>query len=152
MTLTASGQSCPLAAHGQRTDARVLSALEAEFDCEVVPMQTSGAKWYDLDLAVAVIDDSTLAYCPAALDPSSQRRVGYLGVDLIKVSEAEASRFALNLISDGRVVTMATGAPRFSAELRERGLNVVELATSELTKGGGGVRCTALTLDDRLPN
>lgn len=137
-----------LVAHGQRTDPRVLPFLEAELECEVVPMQTSGPRWYDLDLAVGVVDDNTLAFCAAALDPPSRRRLGYLGADLIEVSEAEASGFALNLVSDGRVVTMTTGAPRFAAELRERGLEVVELDTSELAKGGGGVRCTALTLGD----
>jgi N-dimethylarginine dimethylaminohydrolase len=55
----------------------------------------------------------------------------------------------LNLISDGTTVTMTSGAPRLAAELRERGLHVVELDTTELRKGGGGVRCTALTLGTR---
>jgi N-dimethylarginine dimethylaminohydrolase len=53
----------------------------------------------------------------------------------------------LNLISDATTVTMTSGAPRLAADLRERGLHVVELATTELAKGGGGIRCTALTLD-----
>ena len=42
---------------------------------------------------------------------------------------------------------MTSGAPRLAADLRARGLTVVELDTTELHKGGGGVRCTALTLD-----
>jgi N-dimethylarginine dimethylaminohydrolase len=69
-----------------------------------------------------------------------------LGVDLIEVSADEAARFALNLISDGTTVTMARGVPQLAGALRERGLRVVELKTTELAKGGGGVRCTALTL------
>ncbi|MFE1045686.1 hypothetical protein ACFW5S_07480 [Streptomyces olivaceus] len=63
------------------------------------------------------------------------------------MSVEEAGRFALNLVSDGSTVTMARGVPRLAAELRDRGLEVVEPATTELAKGGGGVRCTALTLD-----
>ena len=42
---------------------------------------------------------------------------------------------------------MTSGAPRLAADLRARGFTVVELDTTELHKGGGGVRCTALTLD-----
>jgi N-dimethylarginine dimethylaminohydrolase len=42
---------------------------------------------------------------------------------------------------------MTSGAPQLGGQLRARGLAVVELATTELRKGGGGVRCTALTLD-----
>ncbi|GAB6900185.1 dimethylarginine dimethylaminohydrolase family protein [Kineosporia succinea] len=135
-----------LAGHGQRTDRRMLPVLEAELGCAVVPLQTSGPRWYDLDLAIGVVDAQTVAYCPEALDTPSADRLRGLGLDLIEVSLEEADRFALNLVSDGRTVTMAQGAPRLAGILRERGLRVVELATTELAKGGGGVRCTALTL------
>lgn len=137
-----------LAAHGQRTDARMLDVLAGELDYEVVPLRTSGARWYDLDLAVGVVSPRTLAYCPQALDEGSVRTLRGLGLDLIEVSVEEAARFALNLVSDGVTVTMAQGAPRLAAALRERGLEVVELDTTELAKGGGGIRCTALTLDN----
>lgn len=137
-----------LVGHGQRTDEEALPALAAELDYEVVPLSTTGPRWYDLDLAVGVVDHQTLAFCPEALDSISQNRLRYLGADLIRVSMEEANRFALNLVSDGETVTMTTGAPRLAAELRERGLTVIELHTAELAKGGGGVRCTALTLDN----
>jgi N-dimethylarginine dimethylaminohydrolase len=64
------------------------------------------------------------------------------------VSIEEAASFGLNLISDGVTVTMAGKAPHLAGELRDRGLQVVELDITELAKGGGGVRCTALTLDN----
>ena len=138
-----------LAGYGQRTDRRMHAVLAAELGYEVVPLRTEGERWYDLDLAVGVVGiPDTLAYCPQALDEPSRRRLHSLGLDLIEVSVEEAARFALNLISDGTTVTMTSGAPRLAAELRERGLRVVELATTELAKGGGGVRCTALTLDN----
>jgi N-dimethylarginine dimethylaminohydrolase len=118
---------------------------------EIVPLSTVSARWYDLDLAVAVISPTTLAYHPEALDELSRRRLGSLrtdrGIDLIDVSAAEAAQFALNLISDGSTVTMTSGAPQLAGNLRSRGFTVVELDTTELRKGGGGVRCTALTLD-----
>ncbi|SIR32153.1 dimethylarginine dimethylaminohydrolase family protein [Micromonospora avicenniae] len=142
-----------LAGYGQRTDRRMHAVLERELGYEVVPLRTVSPQWYDLDLAVAVIEPGrTLAYCPEAFDEPSRRRLSGLGMDLIEVDVEEASRFALNLISDGITVTMTKGAPKLAAALRAHALVVVELDTTELAKGGGGVRCTALTLDNPLPS
>ncbi|WP_369201209.1 dimethylarginine dimethylaminohydrolase family protein [Streptomyces sp. PU-14G] len=138
-----------LAGYGRRTDQRMHGFLADLFGHEVVPLHTVSDQWYDVDLAVAVIDEDTLGYYPGALDDPSRGRLADLGLELIEVESAEAHAFALNLVSDGDTVTMTRGAPRFAATLRERGLTVVELNTSELRKGGGGVRCTALTLDNQ---
>ncbi|MGA5041491.1 dimethylarginine dimethylaminohydrolase family protein [Streptomyces capoamus] len=140
-----------LAGHGRRTDRRMHAVLADLFGYEVVPLRTASEQWYDLDLAVGVIDERTLAHCPQALTADSVHRLRDLGLDLVEVPVEEAASFALNLVSDGTTVTMTTGAPRFAAELRERGKDVIELDTTELRKGGGGVRCTALTLDNPAP-
>ncbi|MFY1698918.1 dimethylarginine dimethylaminohydrolase family protein [Solwaraspora sp. WMMA2101] len=139
-----------LAGYGYRTDRRMHPVLAAELGYQVVPVRTVSPRWYDLDLAVAVVGGptNTLAWCPAALDPASQGRLRDLAVDLIDVDVDEAARFALNLVSDGTTVTMTRGNPGLASALRERGLQVVELDTTELAKGGGGIRCTALTLDN----
>ncbi|MCG0283773.1 dimethylarginine dimethylaminohydrolase family protein [Streptomyces sp. PSAA01] len=137
--------------HGQRTDRRVPGLLDELFGFEVVPLRVSSERWYDLDLAVGVIDPHTVACCPEALDRPSLAALRSLDVDVIEVSIDEAARFALNLISDGSTVTMTRGAPELAAMVRERGMAVVELGTDELRKGGGGIRCTALTLDNSAP-
>jgi N-dimethylarginine dimethylaminohydrolase len=143
-----------LTGYGQRTDRRMHDVLSDYLDYDadqIVALRTVSEQWYDLDLAVAVISADTLAYHPRALDESSRQRLHGLrrdhGIDLLEVSTADAARFALNLVSDGTTVTMTAGAPRLAADLRSRGFAVVELDTTELRKGGGGVRCTALTLD-----
>ena len=139
-----------MAGYGQRTDKRMHAVLADHLGYRTVALRTSGPQWYDLDLAVAVIDNPhTIAYCPDALDRPSRYALHDLGLDLIEVSVDEAACLALNLVSDGAAVTMTSGAPRLAAQLRERGLRVTELDTTELRKGGGGVRCTALTLDNR---
>ena len=136
-----------LAGYGQRTDRRMHALLAERLGYEVISLRTVGPQWYDLDLALAVVDNPrTLAWCPQAFDEPSRRTVIGLGLDLVEVSPDEAARFALNLVSDGRTVTMTDRAPRLATALRARGLRVVELATTQLRKGGGGVRCTALTL------
>jgi N-dimethylarginine dimethylaminohydrolase len=141
-----------LAGHGQRTDRRMHRYLARHLGYEVVPLRTIGPRWYDLDLVVAIIRaPDTVAYCPQALDAASRSAMRSLGLDLIEVTTDEAAKFALNLVGDGRSVTMTRGAPRLAATLRSRGFEVVELSTSQLRKGGGGVRCTSLTLDNPEP-
>lgn len=140
-----------LAGYGRRTDRRMHAVLADVFGHEIVPLHTVDDRWYDLDLAVGVIDEQTVAFCPDALDGPSIGRLHGLGLDLVEVEVEEALRFALNLVSDGATVTMTRGAPRLATALRSHGLRVVELDTTQLRKGGGGVRCTALTLDNACP-
>ncbi|MET8849753.1 arginine deiminase-related protein [Amycolatopsis sp. NPDC004625] len=138
-----------LAGYGQRTDPRAHDVVAEFLGYGIVPLRTTGPRWYDLDLVVAVLGPALLAYYPDALDAPSRARLRGLGLELIEVGEREATAFALNLVSDGTTVTMTAGAPELAGRLRERGLTVVELDTTQLRKGGGGVRCTALTLDNR---
>lgn len=136
------------AGSGWRTDAAMHPVIADTLGYDIVPVRTISDRWYDIDLAVAVITPETIAWCPEAFDTRSRRTIGELrGVDLIEVGLDEAEKFALNLVSDMVTVTMTTGAPLLAGVLRERGYRVIELATDELKKGGGGVRCTALALD-----
>ena len=82
-----------LAGYGQRTYRRMHAVLARELGYDVVPLHTVGSRWYDLDLAVAVINNHTLAYCPDALDLPSRRRLLGLGLKLIEVDVDEAARF-----------------------------------------------------------
>ena len=133
---------------GWRTDRAMHPIIADALGYEIVPVRTTSDRWYDIDLAIAVITPETIAWCPDAFDARSRRTIGDLhGVELIEVGLDEAEKFALNLVSDTVTVTMTTGAPRLAADLRDRGYRVVELVTEELKKGGGGVRCTALALD-----
>ncbi len=110
--------------------------------------------YYDIDLALAIIREPSgstpgiIAYCKEAFDEPSQRTLESLeGFDKILVSEQEATQaFATNLVSTGNAVVMSAHAPQLKAALESRGLTVVCPEVSELSKGGGYIRCTTLTL------
>ncbi len=137
------------AGSGWRTDKAMHPVIADTLGYDVIPVHTISNRWYDIDLAIAVITPETLAWCPEAFDVRSRRTIRDLpGVELIEVGVDEAELFALNLVSDTVTVTMTTGAPRFAQTLRDRCYRVVELTTEQLKKGGGGVRCTALSLDN----
>ena len=103
--------------------------------------------WYDLDLAVSVIDDHTIAYCPDALDEESNQKLEALDLDKIIVNLEECTKgFANNLVSTGKHVIMSNKAPKLQTELEKRGLICLTPDVTELKKGGGYIRCVSLWL------
>ena len=104
--------------------------------------------WYDLDLAVSIIDDHTIAYCPDALDEESNRRIAALtDLDKITVDFEECTKgFANNLVSTGKHVIMSNRAPKLQKELEKRGLICLTPDVTELKEGGGYIRCVSLWL------
>ena len=106
--------------------------------------------FYDIDLAMGVVDQETIAWCPEAFVPESQDRIDALkDIGKIEVSLAEAmGAFACNFISTGRTVVMGAGATDLQSKIEAHGLSTVTLDTPELVKGGGFIRCISLTLDN----
>lgn len=104
--------------------------------------------WYDLDLAVAVIDEHTVAYCPDALDDASNQLLATLSdLDFILVDYTECTKgFACNLVSTGQHVIMSNQAPKLQSVLEARGLTCLTPDVTELKKGGGYIRCVSLWL------
>lgn len=103
--------------------------------------------WYDLDLAVSVINNRTIAYCPDALDEESNKKLQSLNLDQILVDYEECTKgFANNLVSTGKHVIMSNKAPKLQAELEKRGLICLTPDVTELKKGGGYIRCASLWL------
>lgn len=104
--------------------------------------------FYDLDLALSVIDENTIAYCPEAFDQESIDKIEATPVNKIRVSLEEAQEgFACNLVSTGKYVIMSNHAPNFQKELEDRGFICLTPDITELKKGGGYIRCISLWLD-----
>ncbi len=136
-----------------------------QLDKENNPVINSVSGWadsffYDIDLALSIIrhpsvqDDGSIlpgliAYCPEAFTLKSRETMEQLkDIETIEVSLDEAERaFACNLVSTGEVVVMGDGAPNLKANLKSHGLTVYTPHIQELSKGGGYIRCTTLTLD-----
>lgn len=104
--------------------------------------------FYDLDLALAVINYDTIAWCPEAFTPESQERIRALSdIEKIEVSLDEAMHgFACNLVSTGESVIMSSKAPNLQQKLEDKGLKVYTPEVTELHKGGGFIRCISLSL------
>lgn len=148
-----------------RTDPRMHAFLEKEFSCQVIGLQTipeldkngqeminqvtgwPDSYFYDLDLALSVITPDLIAWCPEAFTPNSRQKIQALPLQKITVSLAEAKEgFACNLVSTGEIVLMSAHAPELKAAIESHGLKTITPNITELSKGGGYIRCCSLTL------
>lgn len=151
-----------------RTDPKMHDFLADKLGFDVISLQTVPAfdsanqpvinkltGWpdsffYDIDLALAVISDDLIAWCPEAFTDDSQDKIQALPIKKITVTLQEAvNGFACNLISTGETVIMSAKAPLLASQLEAQGLKTVTPSITELSKGGGYIRCTTLTLDNK---
>lgn len=135
-----------LAGTGFRSDAASHDELRRVFARDVVTLRLVDPSFYHLDTAIAVLDDSNIAYLPRAFDEASLAIIRDLYPDAVVVSDEDAAVLGLNGFSDGRHVIIAARAVGFAASLRERGYIPIGVDLSELLLGGGGVKCCTLEL------
>jgi N-dimethylarginine dimethylaminohydrolase len=154
-----------LAGSHYRSDQAVHQFLAAELGYEVITLQTvperdaignpvinaasgwSDSFFYDIDLAISVLGDDLIAWCPDAFEARSQEKIRALPLRKIEVSLEEAMQgFACNLVSTGETVIMSAHAPQLQAAIEAEGIKTITPEISELAKGGGYIRCTTLTL------
>jgi N-dimethylarginine dimethylaminohydrolase len=141
-----------LAGSHYRTDQAVHTFLADHLDYEVISLRTIPARdstgnpvvnassgwpdsfFYDIDLAIAVLG-------------GSQQKIRALPLRKIEVCLREAMQgFACNLVSTGETVVMSAQAPELQAAIEAEGISTITPEITELSKGGGYIRCTTLTL------
>ena len=135
-----------LAGTGFRTDRAAHVDVQDFFGRPVVSLQLVDPRFYHLDTAVAVLDDDTIAYYPAAFSAPSRRALRDLYPDALTVTAHDALVLGLNAVSDGYHVMVPAAAVAFAAALREHGFDPIPIELSELLKAGGSVKCTTMEL------
>lgn len=138
------GGQVVLAGSGFRTDPRAHDEAGRVLGREIVPLELVDPWYYHLDTAVAVLDDDTIAWLPAAFTPASQAVLRERFPDSLVADPADAAVLGLNAVSDGRHVVLPAQAERLAAALAEHGFVPVPVDLSELRKGGGGPKCCTL--------
>ena len=113
---------------------------------DVVTLNLVNPNFYHLDTAIAVLDDTNIAFLPSAFDEAGNAKLHELFPDAIIATEEDAAVLGLNSYSDGYNVVIASRAKDFERQLRERGYNPIGVDLSELLLGGGGVKCCTLEL------
>ncbi len=135
-----------LAGHGFRTERAAHEEVAEVLDREVVSLQLVDPRYYHLDTCLAVLDDTTIAWLPAAFAPPAQAELRRRFPDGIEASAADAAALGLNAVSDGRHVVLAAEATALADALEVRGFTPVPVELSELRKAGGGPKCCTMEL------
>jgi N-dimethylarginine dimethylaminohydrolase len=133
-----------LAGSGFRTDPCAHAEAAKVLRRAVVALQLVDPRFYHLDTALAVLDETTIAWLPEAFAPESRAVLQNRYPDAVLATPADAGVLGLNAVSDGRHVVLPAEATDLAAALAERGFVPVPVAVSELLKGGGGPKCCTL--------
>ena len=110
----------------------------------VITLQLVDPSLYHLDTALCVLDETNIAYLPAAFSPGSQAVLRQLFPHAVIANAEDAAVLGLNAVSDGRTVVLPVQATALTAALQERGYATVGVDVSELRKAGGGPKCCTL--------
>jgi len=135
-----------LAGYGFRSDQAAAGELESVFGRRVVSLRLVDPRFYHLDTALCVLDDSTAMYYPAAFDDAGRASLASLFEELIEAKDEDAEALGLNAVCDGRHVVIAAAATELARSLAARGFEPVPVDMSELLKAGGGAKCCTLEL------
>jgi N-dimethylarginine dimethylaminohydrolase len=133
-----------LAGYGFRTERQAHDEIAAALQMPVVSLELVDPRFYHLDTALAVLDNTTIAFYSPAFSDASRAQLLELFPDAIEVSSADAFVLGLNAVSDGRNVVLPAAATGFAAQLRDAGFRPIGIDLSELLKGGGSVKCCTL--------
>jgi N-dimethylarginine dimethylaminohydrolase len=134
-----------LAGTGFRTDRHSHDEAQELFGRPVVSLALVDPRFYHLDTALAVLDDTIMFY-PDAFSPGSRGVLRQLYPDAIIATDADAEAFGLNAVCDGRTVVLPQAATHLIDELRARGFDPIGVDVSELMKAGGAVKCCTLEI------
>jgi N-dimethylarginine dimethylaminohydrolase len=135
-----------LAGTGFRSASNSHEEVSAMYGRPVITLTLINPNFYHLDTAIAVLDDTNIAYLPSAFDEPSLAILRERYPDAVIATEEDAAILGLNSYSDGYNVVIAARAKDFERKLRERGYNPIGVDLSELLLGGGGVKCCTLEL------
>jgi N-dimethylarginine dimethylaminohydrolase len=136
--------SIVLAGYGFRTERQAHAEISAHIQMPVVSLELVDPRFYHLDTALAVLDDTTIAYYPPAFSDEARTTLLELFPDAIEVADADANVLGLNVVSDGLNVVMPAAATGLAEQLRGAGFRPIGVDLSELLKGGGSVKCCTL--------
>jgi arginine deiminase len=97
----------------------------------------------------ALVHIGSMGYAPAVFHTSSETWEGSFvdwlkedGWDLLEITDAERMDMAANFLTIDRDLAIHyTGNPRVMREVKDRGIDVIQIPGEEMRKGNGGVHC-----------
>ncbi len=138
------------AAHGVRTCLQSHRHVADAWHAGVTSLHLVDPRFYHLDTCFVPLSGGCLLYFPGAFDKPSRAKIeaAYSPERRIAVTEAEATRFACNVINVGNEIILGTTGTGLAGRLEAWGYNVTQVNLSEFIRGGGSAKALALRLSD----
>ncbi|MFC5762478.1 dimethylargininase [Actinacidiphila bryophytorum] len=137
-----------LAGQGFRSSPLAHDEAQEFFARPVISLELTDPRYYHLDTALAVLDDTAdeIMYYPGAFSPGSRAVLARLFPGALLATAEDAAAFGLNAVSDGLNVVLPREATGLHEPLRERGYVPVGVDLAEFHKAGGSVKCCTMEL------
>lgn len=130
---------------GPRSTTAAYDRIQAWMDLPVVVLELTDPRFYHLDTCLSPIDGRCAVFFPGAFTEQGVELIRAIYPDAIEVQEAEAVNMVCNgHCPDGQHFLVHPGSPSAEAAIEDRGLEIVNIDTSEYLKSGGSVFCMKL--------
>lgn len=142
--------SCLWAGHGIRTRESSHRRLSETWNVDVIPLRLIDPRFYHLDTCFCPLFGGYVMYFPTAFDADSLTRIEmrYPEHKRVRVSDADALRFACNAVNVGRTIVLNEISDGLRDRLQSLGFRVVQVCLTEFLKAGGAAKCLALRLSE----
>jgi N-dimethylarginine dimethylaminohydrolase len=136
------------AGYGLRTFQSSQQYLMEAWGIAVISLHLIDPRFYHLDTCFAPLENGYVMYYPEAFDEGSIKRIeaNYPSDQRILVSEADALRFACNVIDVNGTLILNEISSELRDELESKGFRVIEVTLSEFIKAGGAAKCLVMKL------
>ena len=142
--------SCLWAGHGIRTRESSHRRLSETWRVEVISLRLLDRRFYHLDTCFCPLFGGHVMYFPQAFDAESNAKIEtrYPEEKRIRVSQADALRFACNAVNVGRRIILNEISDALREHLESRGFRVQQVRLTEFLKAGGAAKCLVLRLSE----
>lgn len=133
---------------GPRTNREIYPKLADALGAPVVMLELKTELFYHLDTCLALVDENTAVVHPPALTDAGMAIVRRMFRRVIEADRREAAEVCAcnGTAFTGNRYVVQRGAEKVTCRLRELGIEVTEVETSEFIKSGGSVFCMKMYL------
>lgn len=136
-------------AWGFRTQRRALDLLATLIEAPVLALELVDQRFYHLDTCLAPLDARCALFVEQAFTREGVASIRACFPEAVAIPVEEgAVGFACNGVATRGHFIVQAGCPEAVAVARDRGLEVIELDTSEFRKSGGSVGCLHMRLQE----
>lgn len=136
--------------HGPRTSEASHEALRNAWGIEVVGLELVDPRFYHLDTCFAPLAGGHVMYFPAAFSSKGLKAIEsfYPEDKRIAIEEADAMRFACNVVCVNETLILNQTSSHLQARLTQLGFEVIQIDLSEFLRAGGAAKCLVMKLRD----